>query len=115
QRELGEQNVLLDQEVRHSHRREEIILPQVLQLTDALEKEEKLRGERETARIAIEALKKGVLLRLLEHEIGAVVLGKPPGQRGLAHADRPFHYHVTRTPFSHFAPAPASSSRSATS
>ena len=49
-----------------------------------------------TARVAIEAVQKGVIVRTLEQERVAHGVGKAACQRGFANANRAFHHDVAR-------------------
>ena len=84
ERHAREQPILLQQIIRDAHRAEQILLPDLLELARTLEKEEKLRLERRGARVLVEALEEGILIRLLQYELTAEGLREQPREAGLA-------------------------------
>ena len=89
ERHAREQPILFEQIVRDAHRAEQILLPNLFELARALEQEEQLGLKRRRARILVEALEEGILIRLLQHELTAQGLRQQPREAGLAHAYRP--------------------------
>ena len=88
--ELGEELVLLQQEIGDPHGREHVALANLLDLPSALEQEEQLRWQRRVAPILVEALEKRVLLGLLEDQLAREALREPLRETRLAYADRSF-------------------------
>ena len=84
------QPILLQQVVRHAHGAEQIFLANLFQLPGPLKQKEQLSLKRRRARILVEALEKGILVRLLQDELAAQRLAETARQTGLANADRTF-------------------------
>ena len=89
EREAREERVLVEQEIRHRRAREEVRLRERLELPRALEEEEELRRQRVARHVLVELAEERVLRRLLEQQFRAHSRAQPPGERGLARADRP--------------------------
>src|SRR5262245_30803663 len=94
--ELGEQPVLLQQEVCDANGREHVALANLLDLPRPLKQKEQLRGQRRVPPVAIEPLEKRVLLRLLEDQLTRKALRQPFREARLADADRTLDDDVAR-------------------
>src|SRR5690606_38073549 len=81
----GKQLVFFDQEVRHPHRLEEVILAQGFQLVGALEQEEQLGGQGGGLGVAVESRQKGVFLGLLEQHVVVEQTRQVARQGGFTH------------------------------
>ena len=90
ERDPGEQAVLLEQVIRHPHRREQVLLTQARQLLRVLEEEVQLRRQGRTDRIAVEAFEERVAVGLLLHRLRTPGVGEAARERGLADPDRTF-------------------------
>ncbi len=95
ERDAREELVFVEQVIRHDDGREQILLFERRELLRALKEEVELRGKRARARIAIEALEKRILHRLLEHEIRREAHTDAACEARLADTDGPFHHDET--------------------
>src|SRR5918993_1619541 len=72
--QLGEQSILLQQEVGDPDRREHVALANLLDLSRALKQEKQLCRQRRLLAIAVEPLEKRVLFGLLEYQLAGEAL-----------------------------------------
>ena len=89
ERHARKQSIFLEQVVGNAHRAEQILLPHFLELAGTLEQEKQLGLKCSRARILVEPLEEGILLRLLEHQLAREGLRQSPREAGFADADRP--------------------------
>src|SRR5690606_6517576 len=95
--QLGEEPILLDQKIRYTHRREQVALSNLLDLPGALEQKEQLRRQSGVFAIAIEALEKRILIRLLQNQLAREARRQALRQTGLADAYRSLHDDISWT------------------
>jgi hypothetical protein len=90
--------VLLEQVVTHHGVGEHAGLRRSLSLLDPLKQERELGLESVARHVLVEAVEKGIFVRLLEQQIGTHVGSEPQSQRALADADRSLDRDVAKTP-----------------
>ena len=78
------------------HKRMGFVMDELAQQVMALIKKGNLSGQRPTIHVVVEAFKKRIELRLLEHQIGIHPFREAAGETGFAGPDRAFHNDIAR-------------------
>src|SRR5204863_5641060 len=86
--ETREQWILVEQKIGNGHVTEHVELADTAKLVDALEQEVKLRRQRVTRGILVEARQKRIVFRTLQQRVARQARGELPRKAGLAGADR---------------------------
>src|SRR5690606_17301826 len=88
--QLGEQTVLVDQEIGDPDRREHVGLADLLDLLRTLQQEKELSRQRRVATIAVGALEERILVGTLEDQLARKALRETLREARLTDPDRPF-------------------------